>query len=105
MSFSVSIKKTNIEYSGSGLSGIFANRLNLLNFKFLIMIKEIRRMNHISAQNGGEIVNENFDGVPQSKSSSLLHADTTNSYSPGGSLVKSLLLSLLIAVSTKISPS
>ena len=41
MSFSVSIKNTNIEYSGSGLSGIFANRLNLFNFKFLIMIKEI----------------------------------------------------------------
>ena len=39
MSFSVSIKNTNIEYSGSGLSGIFANRINLLNFKFLIMIK------------------------------------------------------------------
>ena len=41
MSFSVSIKNTNIEYSGSGLSGIFANRTNLLNFKFLKMIKEI----------------------------------------------------------------
>ncbi len=41
MSFSVSIKNTNIEYSGSGLSGIFANRINLFNFKFLIMIKEI----------------------------------------------------------------
>lgn len=41
MSFSVSIKNTNIEYSGSGLDGIFANKLNLLNFKFLNMIKEI----------------------------------------------------------------
>ena len=41
MSFSVSIKNTNIEYCGSGLSGIFTNKLNLLNFKFLIMIKEI----------------------------------------------------------------
>ena len=41
MSFSVSIKNTYIEYSGSGLSGIFANRINLFNFKFLIMLKEI----------------------------------------------------------------
>ena len=41
MSFSVSIKNTNIEYSGSGLGGIFANKLNLFNFKFLNMIKEI----------------------------------------------------------------
>ena len=41
MSFSVSIKDSNIEYSGSGLGGIFANKSNLLNFKFLNMIKEI----------------------------------------------------------------
>ena len=41
MSFSVSIKNSNIEYSGSGIGGIFVNKLNLLNLKFLIMIKEI----------------------------------------------------------------
>ena len=41
MSFSISIKNTNIEYSGSGLGGIFANKFNLFNFKFLNMIKEI----------------------------------------------------------------
>ena len=41
MSFSVSIKKTNVEYGGSGLSAIFANKLNLFNFDFLKMIKEI----------------------------------------------------------------
>tara|TARA_Y100000591_G_scaffold30017_1_gene22409 strand:- start:74 stop:1300 length:1227 start_codon:yes stop_codon:yes gene_type:complete len=41
MSFSVSIKNSNIEYSGSGLGGIFANKVNLFDFKFLIMIKEI----------------------------------------------------------------
>ena len=41
MSFSVSIKNSNIEYSGSGVGGIFVNKLNLLNLKFLIMIKEI----------------------------------------------------------------
>ena len=41
MSFSVSIKNSNIEYSGSGLGGLFANKSNLFNLKFLNMIKEI----------------------------------------------------------------
>ena len=41
MSFSVSIKNTNIEYSGSGFGGVFANKLNLFNLKFLVMINEI----------------------------------------------------------------
>ena len=41
MSFSVSIKNSNVEYSGSGLGGIFANKLNFLNLKFLNMIREI----------------------------------------------------------------
>ncbi|MDC0903493.1 FAD-dependent oxidoreductase [Pelagibacteraceae bacterium] len=41
MSFSVSIKDTNVEYGGSGFKAIFANKFNILNFKFLRMIKEI----------------------------------------------------------------
>ena len=41
MSFSVSIKNTSVEYGGSGLGAIFANKLNLFNFNFLKMIKEI----------------------------------------------------------------
>mgnify|MGYP005989810125 FL=1 len=41
MSFSVSIKNTNIEYGGSGFNPIFANKLNLFNFNFLKMIREI----------------------------------------------------------------
>ena len=41
MSFSVSIKNSNIEYSGSGLGGVFANKLNLFDLKFLYMIGEI----------------------------------------------------------------
>ena len=41
MSFSVSVKKTNVEYGGGGFSAIFANKLNLLNFNFLKMIREI----------------------------------------------------------------
>ncbi len=41
MSFSVSVKNSNVEYGGSSLNSIFANKLNILNFKFLNMIKEI----------------------------------------------------------------
>ena len=35
MSFAVSIKNSNIEYSGTGLSGIFANKINLFNCNHL----------------------------------------------------------------------
>ena len=41
MSFSVSVKNSNIEYSGKGLNGLFSNRRNILNLDFLKMIKEI----------------------------------------------------------------
>ena len=41
MSFSVSVKGTNIEYCGKGLNGIFSNRGNLLNIKFIKMFFEI----------------------------------------------------------------
>ena len=41
MSFSVSVKGTNIEYCGKGLNGIFSNRGNLLNLKFIKMFFEI----------------------------------------------------------------
>ncbi len=41
MSFSVSIRESNIEYGGSGLRALFANKSNIFNFKFLKMIKEI----------------------------------------------------------------
>ncbi len=41
MSFSVSVKDTDIEYCGSGLNGIFSNRINLFRAKFLKMFFEI----------------------------------------------------------------
>ena len=41
MSFSVSVKGTSIEYCGKGLNGIFSNRGNLLNLKFIKMFFEI----------------------------------------------------------------
>ena len=41
MSFSVSVKDTTFEYCGRGLNGIFSNRSNLINFKFLRMFFDI----------------------------------------------------------------
>ena len=41
MSFSVSVKDTNYEYCGRGLNGIFANKANLFNLKFLKMFFDI----------------------------------------------------------------
>jgi len=41
MSFSVSVENTNFEYCGKGLNGIFSNRLNLFNLKFLKMFFNI----------------------------------------------------------------
>ena len=41
MSFAVSVKNSNIEYSGVGLKGLFANKSNIFNPNFLRMIREI----------------------------------------------------------------
>ncbi len=41
MSFSVSVENTNYEYCGRGLLGIFANKSNLFNIKFLRMFYDI----------------------------------------------------------------
>ncbi len=41
MSFSVSVKNSHFEYGGRGFNALFANRLNIFNFNFLKMIKEI----------------------------------------------------------------
>jgi len=41
MSFSVSVNGSNLEYCGKGLGGIFSNKKNLLNLKFIKMFFEI----------------------------------------------------------------
>ena len=41
MSFSVSVDNTNFEYCGNGLKGIFSNKLNIFNYKFLQMFFDI----------------------------------------------------------------
>ncbi len=55
MSFSVSVKGSNVEYSGSGLNGLFANKINIFNIKFLKMIKEILFF-YKNAENINELV-------------------------------------------------
>ena len=54
MSFAVSVKNSNIEYSGSGLKGVFSNKLNIFNISFLKMLKEI-----IYFYKSAEILNKN----------------------------------------------
>ena len=41
MSFSVSVEKSSFEYCGRGLNGIFSNRINFFNLKFLRMFFDI----------------------------------------------------------------
>ncbi|MCW8996349.1 MAG: FAD-dependent oxidoreductase [Psychromonas sp.] len=50
MSFSVSHPGSTLEYNGSTLNGLFAQRRNLFNFKFLKLIKEILAFNHRCTQ-------------------------------------------------------
>lgn len=48
MSFSVTCASTGLEYQGSSLDGLFAQRLNLVRPKFLGMIRQILRFNRES---------------------------------------------------------
>jgi len=45
MSFAVRCDRTGIEYSGSGLPGVFAQKRNLLRLSFLRMVSDILRFN------------------------------------------------------------
>jgi len=47
MSFSVNNQDTGLEYSGSNINALFAQRSNLLNLKFLKLIKEILYFNQL----------------------------------------------------------
>lgn len=48
MSFSVRAEKVNLEYNGSSINGLFAQRKNIVNPKFLFMIKDIFRFNRMA---------------------------------------------------------
>ncbi|WP_069095656.1 NAD(P)/FAD-dependent oxidoreductase [Methyloligella halotolerans] len=43
MSFSVSLDRGELEYSGSGLGGLFAQRRNLVDMRFWAMLRDLRR--------------------------------------------------------------
>ncbi|GLS91930.1 dehydrogenase [Psychromonas marina] len=47
MSFSVSNQDSGLEYSGTNLNSLFAQRRNLFNPKFLMLIKQILRFNRL----------------------------------------------------------
>ena len=58
MSFSVSVRDSNIEYCGKGLSGIFSNKSNLLNIKFLKMFFTI--ISFYKQSENQDSINENI---------------------------------------------
>ena len=69
MSFSVSVENSPFEYCGKGLSGIFSNKTNLFNFKFLKMFFDIikfykkcdsMKKNHEDKTLGDYLNNENL---------------------------------------------
>lgn len=50
MSFSVQYKPANLEYCGSGLNGLFAQRKNIFNIPHIKMLKQIARFNDESVK-------------------------------------------------------
>jgi predicted NAD/FAD-binding protein len=50
MSFSVQHVPTGLEYCGSGLNGLFAQRKNIFNAKYIKMLMQISRFNKISVE-------------------------------------------------------
>ncbi len=50
MSFSVQHRLSGLEYSGSGVNGLFAQRKNIFNAKYIRMLMQISRFNSISKQ-------------------------------------------------------
>jgi len=50
MSFSVQHRPTGLEYCGSGIDGLFAQRKNIFNISYIKMLMEISRFNKVSLQ-------------------------------------------------------
>ena len=50
MGFSVKAPAKNLEYSGGSLNTVFAQRRNLFNLSFLIMLKDIFRFNRLAVR-------------------------------------------------------
>jgi len=60
MSFSVQYVPTGLEYSGSGLNGLFAQRKNIFNIGYIKMLMEITRFNKISVEILDDAKYENY---------------------------------------------
>jgi predicted NAD/FAD-binding protein len=58
MSFSVDSRRTGLQYNGTNLNTLFAQRRNLLNPRFLKMIREILRFNKETQQ---QLANQSID--------------------------------------------
>lgn len=50
MSFAVKISDPNIEYAGTNINAVFAQRKNIFNPKFWLMLKDILRFNKVADQ-------------------------------------------------------
>jgi len=59
MSFSVKCETTGLEYNGTSINGLFAQRLNLLKPSFLLMVKDILRFN----RDAKEFLNDSVEEI------------------------------------------
>ena len=59
MSFSVKCETTGLEYNGTSINGLFAQRLNLLKPSFILMVKDILRFN----RDAKEFLNDSVEEI------------------------------------------
>lgn len=59
MSFSVQYRPTGLEYCGSGINGLFAQRKNIFNINYIKMLMEISRFNKVSLEVIDKVAYEN----------------------------------------------
>ena len=57
MSFAVKIDKPSLEFAGTNLNAVFAQRKNILNWQFIKMLRDILRFNKVAI----EILEKNYD--------------------------------------------
>lgn len=67
MSFSVSLKEPGIEFGGENLSTIFAQKKNLLNVKFLYMLKDIVKFFLLAKSDSKKFLNISIDKYLEDK--------------------------------------
>ena len=63
MSFSVSVKDSNVEYGGSGLNAIFANKKNLFDFEYYKNIYNMLTFIDQRASTDGEVSSEQLSDI------------------------------------------